>query len=77
MKELNAVGQLAKKRKDPYAFSRAMYIIEALVEYLITLTISGAYLAKITEAIGLEDSLTGIITAFISLGHISSFLRCF
>lgn len=70
MNELNAVGQFAKKRKDPYAFSRAMYIIEALVEYLITLTISGAYLAKITEAIGMEDSLTGIVTAFLSLGHL-------
>ena len=71
MKELNAVGDyVPQKRPDPYAFSRAMYIIEALVEYLITITISGAYLAKITEAIGMSDSLTGIVTAFLSLGHI-------
>ena len=71
MEELNAVGELVpKKKKDPYAFSRVMYIIEALVEYLISITISGAYLAKITEAIGIDDGLTGIITAFISLGHV-------
>ena len=78
MKELNAVGELVPtKKKDPYAFSRLMYIIEALVEYLITITISGAYLAKITEAIGISDDLTGIIGAFLSLGHVFQIFALF
>lgn len=68
---LNAVGQLEHDvKKDPYRFSRAMAMTEALVEYLISLTITGAFLAKITEAIGISDSLTGIITAFLSLANV-------
>lgn len=78
MEELNAVGELVpKKKKDPYAFSRVMYIIEALVEYLISITISGAYLAKVTEAIGMQDSLTGIVTSFLSLGHVFQIFALF
>ena len=75
--ELNAVGNLTQKRKDPYAFSRAMYIAEALIEYLISLTITGAYLAKVTDAIGMQDSLTGIVTSFLSLGHMFQIFALF
>jgi len=53
---------------DVYKTSRAMYIIAALLEYLISLTITGAYLAKVTTTIGISDSLTGILTSFVSLG---------
>lgn len=55
-------------KKDKYRFSRLMYIFEAALEYFISILITGAYLAKITDAIGLSDSLTGILTAFVSLG---------
>ena len=57
-----------KKSKDIYKTSRILYIIEASLEYFISLLVTGAYLAKVTSAIGLSDSLTGILTSFVSLG---------
>ena len=54
--------------KDVYRTSRFLYIIEAALEYFISLLVTGAYLAKITEAIGISDALTGILTSFVSLG---------
>ena len=42
--------------------------MDAAFEYFITILVSGAYLAKITSAIGISDSLTGILSAFVSLG---------
>lgn len=54
--------------KDPYRFSRLMYILEAAFEYFISLLMIGAYIAKVSSAIGLSDSTTGILTSFVSLG---------
>jgi Na+/melibiose symporter-like transporter len=54
--------------KDGYKFSRLMGIIESAFEYFISLLLVGAYLAKVTDAIGLSDGMTGILTAFVSLG---------
>lgn len=54
--------------KDEYKLSRVFYIIEAALEYFISVLVGGAYLAKITSAIGMSDSLTGILTSFVSLG---------
>ena len=45
-----------------------MYILEAAFEYFISLLVAGAYLAKVTSEIGMSDSLTGILTSFVSLG---------
>ncbi len=56
------------KIKDKYAFSRTMYIIEAALEYFISLMVADAYLAKLTAAVGMSDALTGILSAFVSLG---------
>ena len=39
-----------------------------MVEYFISLMVSGAFLAKLTSALGLSDSLTGILSSFVSLG---------
>jgi len=63
---MNAVKQVGKK--DRYAFSRAMYIIEAALEYFIALVVADAYLAKVGQSIGMSDSLIGILSAFVSLG---------
>ena len=57
-----------KAPKDSDTVGRRIYIVEAMVEYFISLMIGGAFLAKITENIGLSDSLTGILSAFVSLG---------
>lgn len=54
--------------KDIYKSSRILYVIEATLEYFISLLVAGAYLAKLTTSIGLPDSLTAILTSFVSLG---------
>ena len=46
-----------------------LYIIEAALEYFIAILVSGAYLAKVTSSIGMSAGLTGILTAFVSLGY--------
>ncbi len=61
-----------KKRfsSDEYALSRLWVIVEAALEYFIAIITSGAYLAKITSALSFSDSLTGVLSAFVSLGCI-------
>lgn len=54
--------------RDIYKTSRTLYIIEAALEYFVSLLVSGAFLAKVSTHLGISDSLTGIITAFVSLG---------
>ena len=50
------------------ARSRFLYIIEAALEYFISILVAGSYLATLTSSLGMSDSLTGIISSFISLG---------
>ena len=54
--------------KDKFKTSRFLYILEAMFEYFISLLVTGAYLAKVTSTIGMSDTLTGILTSFVSLG---------
>ena len=54
--------------KDDYKTSRILYIIEATLEHFISLLVAGAYLAKVISAIGISDSVTGILSSFVSLG---------
>ena len=54
--------------KDVYQRSRVLYLFEAALEYFISMMVTGAYLAKITSAIGVSDTVTGILAAFVSLG---------
>lgn len=58
----------AQKEKDKYGTSRVLYIIQATVEYFIATLAGGAYLAKATEAVGMPDDLTAILTSLVSLG---------
>ena len=57
-----------EQSKDIYKTSRFLYILEATFEYFISLLVTGAYLAKVTAAIGMNDTMTGILTSFVSLG---------
>ena len=57
-----------EESKDIYKTSRILYILEATFEYFISMLVMGAYLAKITSSIGISDTLTGILTSFVSLG---------
>ncbi len=54
--------------KDEFKLSRLMYILEASFEYFISIMVTGAYLAKVSSSIGISDSLTGILSSFVSLG---------
>lgn len=56
------------KKSDPFRFTRLMYIIEAALEYFVSMLSGGAYLALLTNEIGISDSTTGILTSFVSLG---------
>ncbi|MBE7083994.1 MAG: MFS transporter [Clostridiales bacterium] len=57
-----------EKEKDVYKFTRLMYIIEAALEYFVSISVGGVYLAKLTSYIGIKDSITGILSSFVSLG---------
>ena len=54
--------------KDEYKTSRTLYVIEAALEYFISILVGGAYLAKVSTSIGVSDAVTGILSAFVSLG---------
>ena len=45
-----------------------MYIIEATLEYLISILVADMYLAALTKELGISDSVTGILSSVISLG---------
>ncbi len=53
---------------DKYKTSRLLYIIEAALEYFISIAVGTVYLARITTHIGMSDALTGILSSFVSLG---------
>ena len=59
---------MIKQVKDEYKTSRILYIIEAMLEYFVSISVGTVYLAKITSFIGISDGLTGILSAFVSLG---------
>jgi len=58
------------QEKDEFRTSRFWVIVEAALEYFIAILTSGAYLARITKTLEFSDSLTGILSAFVSLGCI-------
>ncbi len=53
--------------KDIYKTSRFLYVLEAAFEYFINILLGGAYIAKVTTSLGMNDGLTGIITSIVSL----------
>lgn len=60
-----------------YKRSLNLYIIEAAVEYFISIMISGSFLAKVTESLNISDFMTGIISSFVSLGCVFQLLSIF
>lgn len=57
-----------EKMRDIYKSSRVFYIIEAAVEYFISILVGSTYLAKLASSIGIDDGTIGVLTSFISLG---------
>ncbi len=45
-----------------------MYLFEAAFEYLISILVTGSFLAALTKELGISDSLTGVLSSVISLG---------
>ncbi|MGM9624920.1 MAG: hypothetical protein ACI3XM_04340, partial [Eubacteriales bacterium] len=62
---------------DDLARSRILYIIEAALEYFISILMTGSYLAALTSHLGMSDSLTGILSSFVSLGCLFQLLSVF
>ncbi len=56
------------KLRDEYKSSRILYIIEAALEYFVAIAVGSVYLAQITKHVGIPDSVTGVLTSFVSLG---------
>ena len=56
------------KRPTKQTMTQAWIMAEAALAHLISIMISGVYLARITTALGFSDSLTGVISSFLSLG---------
>ena len=54
--------------KDIDTRGRVLYVAYAALEYFVALMSGGAYIAMVTETLGISDGLTGIITSFVSLG---------
>ena len=50
----------------PYKKARSAYLIQCAVEYMVTLLISDAFLAKLLKSIGLSDGDIGVISSLIS-----------
>ena len=51
-----------------------LYIIQAALEYLVSIMVTGSFLATLTKELGFSDSLTGILSSIISLGCVFQLL---
>lgn len=52
---------------DPYHASSLVFIIKCAFAHYISQIVSGAYLARLTSALGFSDSLTGLLSSFVAL----------
>lgn len=59
------MGEISEKRLKR---GRILYILEAAIEYWISILVAGSYLATLTKELGFSDTLTGILSSIISLG---------
>lgn len=59
------------KFKSPeYRRSRWAYHIQCITEYLVTLLVADAFLAKLLKNMGLSDAVIGIVASLISLAFL-------
>ena len=57
--------------------SQSLYVVQAAVEYLVALSASGTFLAKLTASLGMSDSLTGVLTSLMTMGCLFQLLSVF
>jgi len=55
-------------KPDGNTKNRLCYILEETFNYLITILLSGSYLAKVTSVLGFSDGLTAILSSIATLG---------
>lgn len=60
-----------------YKRSRSAYMWQCAFEHFVSLLAADAFLAKVLTALGISDSLTGIISSFISLSFVFQLLSVF
>ena len=60
-----------------YKKSRKAYIWQCTFEYLVTILVSDAFLAKLLSSIGMKDGLIGIISSFITLAFLFQLFSIF
>lgn len=65
------------KNAPGYKRSRILYIIEAAVEYFISILMGNTYLARISLAIGLSDAQAAIMTSLTSFAFVFQILALF
>lgn len=51
--------------------SRRAYVVESLLEYLVSLLVTGAFLAAILKQVGGSDVVTGVVSSFISFACVA------
>ena len=60
-----------------YGSCAFIYVIEAMLEYFVALSVADVYLAKIASAVGMSDQATAVLASFVSLGCGFQFLSLF
>lgn len=60
-----------------YKRSRAAYMAQCTTQYLVSLLVTDAFLAKLLTYIGISDFLTGVISSFISMAFVFQLLSIF
>jgi len=60
-----------------YKKSRVAYAAQCTFEYFVTLLVADAFLAKLLTAIGMSDSMIGVISSFISFSFLFQLLSIF
>ena len=68
---------MKKMNNSKLKLSRAMYNAEAALEYLISILVGTSFLATLTKNLGISDSVTAIVTSFISLGALFQLFSMF
>ncbi|MBQ7906353.1 MAG: MFS transporter [Clostridia bacterium] len=57
--------------------SRLLYVIEAALEYFISILVAGTFLATLTNDLGFDTATTGVISSIISLGCVFQLIAMF
>ena len=55
---------------DEYGRNRRLYLAECVFEYLISILVTGSYLAKLTTSIGISDEMTAILSELTTVSGI-------